>query len=185
MRFAVLFLMSLPWACRAAEPATASGPVQVEPGNLLVLQPASGAAKWIVMPHAGGSYSLYLVTIGPAGEVGVGVHPLPIGGGPTDPPPASLASLVRGWANEANDPENRAKLSAAYLATIQLVDGGQVTSPEQLVALQKLANTTLLGPAASQWTAFFTRLAGHLDAHTPADLAGYRAAWLSIAEGLR
>lgn len=176
-----------------ANAVAAAPPVEVPSGNLVIVRSAS-AERWYVHAHDGKERSVLVITVSADGGVTMDTVPLPDSQAPQDPddpdpddppPTQTLTQLVRQWSLEVNDPTSRAELSAAYQATAMLVEQGKIPSIDLLVALQRLANTTVLGADASKWAGFFDKLAKWLDANTPADLAGYRARWLEISAGLK
>lgn len=165
----------------------ASGPTQVEPGNLMVFR-GTANETWLILPHDGGEHLLFVVTVAADGTVSVTSRPLLGGDDPGDPPPPpeeTLVQLVDGWADPIGDAANRAKLASAYEGTAMLIEQGSITTPGDLVRVQALANKTVLGDAAAAWTPFFEALDEHLSANKPTDMAAHLAAWLEIAEGLR
>lgn len=169
--------------------AVAAEPVEIPAGNLLVVRTTT-VERWFIASHDGQSRSVLVITVGADGSVAMTTMALPdrLSPQPDDPgnppPTQTLDKLVQTWANEVNDPMNRVKLAAAYQATAALVEQNKITTIDQLVALQRLTNTTLLGADAAKWQGFFTKLGQWLDANTPADLAGYKARWLEISTGL-
>lgn len=187
-----LVLTLLIGSCMGEGVSQATGPQQIDPGNLLVIEPAQGSQKWVIMPHEGGGYSLYRVVIAADGQVAVTVHELPIGqkdpGDPPPPPPPpaeDLKDLVRKWADEINDPTNRITIGAAYRATTMMIDNGQITSLDRLKTVHKQFLDLILSEAVRKaWAPFFTRLDEHLSRHPPADLAAAKTAFLKISDGL-
>lgn len=181
---AVLLLLQSSGRAVAAGP-----PTEIQQGNLMVVRTAT-SERWFIAPHDGRERFVLVISVSADGSVAMTTLPLPERqptdpGDPDTPPTQSLTQLVATWATEANDPTNRVKLAAAYQATAMLAEQGKIVSIEQLVGLQRLTNTTLLGTSASKWKGFFTKLGTWLDANTPADLAGYVVRWLEISNGLK
>lgn len=170
---------------QAEQISQAAGPQQIEPGNILVLN-VGGPQRWVIMPHAGPDYHLYVATL--SGEkVDVAVHKLPIGGDPDDPddppPDKTLADAVDEWADAVNDPDSRAKLAAVYQFTLAAVDAGTITTPVALKAFQLQADKLIIGEENERWVPFFTNVKARLD-RLPNEIAAYRTAWSDIASGL-
>ncbi len=155
--------------------------------------------KLIFSSGTSGEY-IFIVACANDNDVDVKTYVIKVGEGatPTPTPTPSPVNPATGFAGKvveltklvtsSNKKSEAGKLSAGFSGVMSQVQSGQLTTAEQIIEAQKIANRTALGNNLQDWVPFLEALQKEMKAQaesgllvTPEQHAGL---WKQIADGL-
>ncbi|MCK9570357.1 hypothetical protein M0R72_15530 [Candidatus Pacearchaeota archaeon] len=147
---------------------------------------ASGEFTFIVACANDNDVDVKTLTI----KVGEGDTPAPTPPGPVNPA-TGVAGKVVEFSKLVNSPNKKAeatKLAAGFTGVAKQVQDGQLTTAEQIIEAQAIANRTALGNGLTAWVPFLTALQKEMKTEAEAGLLvtpeQHATLWVQIANGL-
>ncbi len=128
----------------------------------------------------------YVVKVG---EGGVTPGPGP-GPGPVNPATGMTGKVVEltRLVNSPNKKAEASKLSAGFTSVVKQITDGQLTTADQIIEAQKIANRTAVGNSLALWVPFLEALQKEMKAQAESGLLvtpeQHAALWKQIADGL-